>query len=886
MPTGRKISGSAKNESSGKGNDLLTGQKISGNASNGKESDFEPAKKGTGKEQIDGKLDVGEEKVDEEIALSEDKPEPSEGVLSVESVDKSESSEETDKGRDRGMEESKRNKEPSEQTNASEEVNNAHVENCPRNMENGEKVKRNSADTCTHVENGDKRNINSLTNRFVDLTTQHRESLDTQWTTYLFNLTFTILILYKHIIKYYNTNEEKFNIFLQILNNLVNNKNINTTIVKGKEVEDGKGKDGAKRQQVIHELLLIKIARHVNNKHKMILFNLVNDLILGVQQVKAKLVRGQETSGRLNNFVQESAENAYHHVHILGHSYSLLTSNKCVVSNLNLIVISFLNGDADGRTLKSAEKAEGENAIGCFRENGRTLKFEGVAEKSEGEVGCFRESCDTFGAEPASPVVTQGVFQGYTDQCCPSDTSRDIDSNTLNIHIIKLLLNNGACCCFPHKILLNKIHALVSGNDKKIVSHCFLLLENMLYKELNYYSGCVPCKYCDLVFVENNANLHEGSPSKLNGSPHKHDSNVSKANGEIKNNAKNVSNGDAKPKSSKFTITNILGKSKNTNSAERGSGKIGKNTNLLEQTSTSGNASTTSASEEKNRTHAQEKPKNASIQDGVKQSSIDEELLISFYTSILQGGRHKLKCKLFAHLTRVVNLFKSNLQCELVEHVIHPLFVKLISQVVRSRHVRKELAALNEKVANEELSEFIIVDNELNIISSDKLDVCTSGGDGVETAGVVVVNDGLAGFSGTPDEASHKENAYLSVESADCKETADPSMEAAAADGKETADLSVEAATDCKEFADHSVEAAADCKETADTSIEAATDCKEFADPSIEAGDGKESADPSVEAAADSKEGADAETPVGKKVVKRRRSRKNSEGSRPNVRQR
>ncbi|KAI5717188.1 hypothetical protein M8J77_001555 [Diaphorina citri] len=893
MPTGRKISGSAKNESSGKGNDLLTGQKISGNASNGKESDFEPAKKGTGKEEIDGKLDVGEEKVDEEIALSEDKPEPSEGVPSV---DKSESSEGTDKGKDRGNKESNRNEEPSEQIIASEEVN-VHVDNCQQNMKNGEKVKRNSVDTLTNMEKGhkniednftnleNKTNVHSLTNRFVDLTTQHRESLDAQWTTYLFNLTFTILVLYKHIIKYYNANEEKFNIFLQILNNLVNNKNINTTIVKGKEVEDGKGKDGAKRQQVIHELLLIKIARHVNNKHKMILFNLVNDLILGVQQVKAKLVRGQETSGRLNNFVQESAENAYHHVHILGHSYSLLTSNKCVVSNLNLIVISFLNGDADGRTLKSAEKAEGETAIGCFRENGRTLKSEGVAEKSEGEVGCFRESCDTFGAEPASSAVTQGIFQGFTDQCCPSDTSRDIDSNTLNIHIIKLLLNNGACCCFPHKILLNKIHTLLSGNDKKIVSHCFLLLENMLYKELNYYSGCVPCKYCDLVFVENNANLHEGSPSKLNGSPHKHDSNVSKANGEIKNNAKNVSNGDAKPKSSKFTITNILGKSKNTNSAERGSGKIGKNTNLLEQTSTSGNASTTSASEEKNRTHAQEKPKNASIQDGVKQSSIDEELLISFYTSILQGGRHKLKCKLLAHLTRVVNLFKSNLQCELVEHVIHPLFVKLISQVVRSRHVRKELAALNEKVANEELSEFIIVDNELNIISSDKLDVCTSGGDDVETARVVVVNDGPAGFSGTPDGASHKENASLSVEAADCKETADLSIEAAA-DGKETADLSVEAATDCKEFADHSVEAAADCKETADTSIEAATDCKEFADPSIEAGDGKESADPSVEAAADSKEGADAETPVGKKVVKRRRSRKNSEGSKPNVRQR
>ncbi|KAL1451106.1 hypothetical protein WDU94_003399 [Cyamophila willieti] len=444
-------------------------------------------------------------------------------------------------------------------------------------------------------------------------------------------------------------NQEKFNIFLQLLNNFVNNKNINTII-----------KDSGQNSRVIHELLLIKIVRIVNNKHRVILFNMVNELISSIQSVKMKLVNND--SRKLNN---ASETNSYHHVHILGHSYSLLNNNKCIISNLNLIMISFL---------------------GVSNED-----------KQEKVPSCDRMS-DSSGANGS----------------CMRSPGKDLDRNDLNVHIVKLLLNNGACCCFPHKILFNKIHCLLetSEGNKKMITHCFMLLENMLYKELNYYSGCSPCKYCDLVFVENTSKM---------------ESNTSPTKQQEKNNAdsnKTAPNEQSKP-SSKFTITNILSRS-NSNKNNSNERKGSKNTNIT--STTSGNNTSSTCNEEKtSRAPPQDraKPSPDISTTSVKQSSsIDEELLIGFYKSIIQSDHYKLKYKLLQHLIRVINLFKSNLQLDLIEQLIYPLFVKLKHQLSGSKFVPKEFLVVTEKSVNneEDLNEFIIVDKDLNIISSDKLD--------------------------------------------------------------------------------------------------------------------------------------------------------------------
>uniref|UniRef100_A0A8D8QMF4 Lysosomal-trafficking regulator n=1 Tax=Cacopsylla melanoneura TaxID=428564 RepID=A0A8D8QMF4_9HEMI len=524
-------------------------------------------------------------------------------------------------------------------------------------------------------------------------------------TRYLFNLTFTVFLLYKHIIKYYNMNEEKFNIFLQLLNNFVNNKNINT-IIKESANEDG---------QVIHELLLIKIVRLMDNKHRVVLFNMLNELITSIQSVKSKLTSND--GRKLNNVAEINNEtNSYHHVHILGHSYSVLNNNKCIISNLNWIMISFLNCNPRGVSCNHLGVSNRDN-----NPLGVSCNPPGVSnrDKLEKVPNCDRASEVSGAIQESSPrkpnIKRVEQIKTNNNGCCTS--SKDLDSNALNVHIVKLLLNNGACCCFPHKILLHKIHSLLvlSEGNKKMVTHCFMLLENMLYRELNYYSGALPCKYCDLVFVENNSNMLES-----NTSPSKQEKN----NSESKHNAsKNIPNGDAtkgKPTSSKFTITNILSKtSSNRNSTDK---KQSKNTNVT--STTSGNNTSSTCNEDKAIAHAQDKAKPSP--DGVAKqcSSIDEELLISFYKSIIQGDQYKLKCKLLAHLIRVVNMFKSNVQLELVEQIIHPLFVKLKNQILRSKFVPKEFRVLSEKPGKneEDLNEFIIVDKDLNIISSDKLD--------------------------------------------------------------------------------------------------------------------------------------------------------------------
>lgn len=602
-----------------------------------------------------------------------------------------------------------------------------------KNSENeGDMRRENRITNETHDVKTSDKNAGSIQSENLEVKTSNEEfsnvestnaneldEIDAQWNTYLFNLTFTVLILYKHIIKHYSINEEKFNIFLQILNNFVNNKNINT-VIKENVIDKEAGK------QIIHELLLIKILRLMDNKHKIVVFNLLNELVLNIQHFKVKLINSEKgtVSERLNNAQDINAPNDnYHHVSMLGNSYSMLNNSKCIVSNLNLIVISFLNESLS-------------------RNNG--AKYD---RNSESSIGARKTSSQI---PDHGSVVRNG--------CC---RSKVIDQNHLNFHIIKLLLNNGACCCFPHKLLVNKIHTLLTSSEsnKKIATYCFMLLENMLYTELNYYSDCAPCKYCDLVFVESNSNsLHEVSGSPSRGLD-------SRSNGDVKNNSS-----ETKSKT-KFTIASIL--SKGTKNADKSWDK--KSSKITNMFSSSGNATSTSTDDRSNLTKVQDKRKtNPNQEVGAKPcSSIDEELLIGFYKSIIQRDQYKLKCKLLAHLIRIVNAFKPNLQLELVEHVIQPLFLKLKTRLMLSKYVCKEFLVLTEKFSpkqNEELNEFIIVDSDCNIITSDKLNLCTGQvedkvdvdekfpGKPDEVAEVV------ADISGTPEEKNPVDNVLLSGE--------------------------------------------------------------------------------------------------------------------------
>lgn len=557
------------------------------------------------------------------------------------------------------------------------------------------------------------RNVKSSNvNNFSEL-----DETDAQGNTYLFNLTFTVLILYKHIIKYYSINEDKFNIFLQILNNFVNNKNINSVL-----------KDRANKGKLVHELLLVKILRCLDNEHKIVVFNLLNELVANIQCVKLKLIGSEKE--KLNNAL-DSVGDSYHHVSMLGNSHSMLSNSKCIVSNLNFIVLSFLNSDSNSGATPNVRKMLG---------------------KTYGEtVNC--DNSDLIGARRDTSQPQHGceVRSGLGSLCCSRD--KVIDVNHLNFHIIKLLLNNGACCCFPHKLLLNKIHALItSSENKKVTTYCFMLLESMLYKELNYYSDCAPCKYCDLVYVD--SSLHEmGASSPSRGQE--------KSNGDLKTNKSNSSknsNGEIK-KSSKFTIASILSKKSSDKKIVNA-----KNTNVV----SSGNATSTSTDGRGNLTVEDKRKDNMSTEVESKPcSSIDEELLINFYKSVINTDNYKLKSKLLAHLIKVVNAFRSSLQLELVEHVIQPLFLELKTRLTLSDFVCKEFSNLREKPKNEDLNEFIIEDSDCNIITSEKLDLCASqlevtgdlekqcGGDSREkTSEVVSVGDvsGSADISGTLEE--------------------------------------------------------------------------------------------------------------------------------------